>query len=278
MDDGRLALVDRVDGLMNYLVPTGEKPVAYQYEPPPGVPLRSGTYADHAMTIRNARPIAADLSLDRQGFIFAPSDTRVVDFYDDAEVKSVYYPECERLVLALTGAARVHVFDHTLRTAPTNARAKGVREPVHRVHNDYTEKSGPQRVRDLMGDEAEALLKHRFAIINVWRPIVGPVLDKPLGLCDAQTVAPGDIVPTDLKYPDRTGEVMSIAYNPAHHWYYFPRMQRNEAVLLKCFDSATDGRARFSAHSAFVDPTSPAGAPPRESIEIRTLVFYPRSA
>jgi len=278
MDDGRLALVDRVDGLMNYLVPTGEKPVAYQYEPPPGVPLRSGTYADHAMTIRNARPIAADLSLDRQGFIFAPSDTRVVDFYDDAEVKSVYYPECERLVLALTGAARVHVFDHTLRTAPTNARAKGVREPVHRVHNDYTEKSGPQRVRDLMGDEAEALLKHRFAIINVWRPIVGPVLDKPLGLCDAQTVAPGDIVPTDLKYPDRTGEVMSIAYNPAHHWYYFPRMQRNEAVLLKCFDSATDGRARFSAHSAFVDPTSPAGAPPRESIEIRTLVFYPPSA
>ena len=278
MDDGRLALVDRVDGLMNYLVPTGEKPVAYQYEPPPGIPLRSGTYADHAMTIRNARPVAADLSLDRQGFVFAPSDTKVVDLYDDAEVKSVYYPECERLVLALTGAARVHVFDHTLRTPPTNARAKGVREPVHRVHNDYTEKSGPQRVRDLMGDDAEALLKNRFAIINVWRPIVGPVLDKPLGLCDAQTMAPGDIVPTDLKYPDRTGEVMSIAYNPAHRWFYFPRMQRNEAVLLKCFDSATDGRARFSAHSAFDDPTSPVGAPPRESIEIRTLVFYPPSA
>jgi len=275
MDDGRLALSDRVDGLMNYLVPTGEKPVAYQYDPGPGVPLRSGTYADHSMPIRNARPLAADLSLDKQGFVFAPSETKVVDFYDDAEVKSVYYPECERLVLALTGAARVHVFDHTLRTAPEKARAKGVREPVHRVHNDYTDKSAPQRVRDLMGDEAEALLKNRFAIINVWRPIRGPVLDKPLGLCDAQSVAPGDIVPTDLKYPDRTGEVMSIAYNPAHRWFYFPRMQRNEAVLLKCFDSATDGRARFSAHSAFVDPTSPAGAPPRESIEIRTLVFYP---
>jgi len=169
------------------------------------------------------------------------------------------------------------VFDHTVRTAD-RAVERGLRTPVRSVHNDYTEKSGPQRVRDLMGDDAETLLKNRFAIINVWRPIRGPVLDKPLGLCDAQTMAPGDIVPTDLKYPDRTGEVMSIAYNPAHHWFYFPRMQRNEAVLLKCFDSTTDGRARFSAHSAFDDPTSPAGAPPRESIEIRTLVFYPPSA
>jgi hypothetical protein len=275
MDGDRLAAIDRVDGMMNYLVPNGEKPVAYQYDPPPGVPRRSGTYVDHSVAIRNGRLLAAELSLDKQGFILAPSATEVVDFYDDAEVKSVYYRECERLVLALTGAARVHVFDHTVRAA---ARAgNGVREPVHRVHNDYTEKSGPQRVRDLMGDEAEALLKNRFAIINVWRPISGPVLDKPLGLCDAQTVQPGDIVVTDLKYPDRTGEIMSIAYNPAHRWFYFPRLERDEAVLLKCFDSATDGRARFSAHSAFEDPTTPAGAPPRESIEIRTLVFFPPS-
>jgi len=271
MDGDRLGLIDRVDGVMNYLVPNGIRPVAYQYDPPPGVPRRSGDYADHVVPVRNARPLAAELSLDEQGFVFAPSDTAVADFYDDAEVKSVYYAECERLVLALTGAARVHIFDHTVRSA--GRPGNGVREPVHRVHNDYTEKSGPQRVRDLMGAEAESLLKRRFAIINVWRPIRGPVLQKPLGLCDARTVAPRDIVVTDLKYPDRTGEIMSIAYNPAHRWYYFPKMQRDEAVLLKCFDS-DKARSRFSAHSAFEDPTSSPDAPPRESIEVRTLVFY----
>jgi hypothetical protein len=153
-------------------------------------------------------------------------------------------------------------------------KENGAREPVKFAHNDYTVKSGPQRVCDLLPAEASELLKHRFAMINVWRPIRGPVQESPLGVCDARSIAPTDWVPSDLKYRDRTGEVYSITFNPNHRWFYFSRMQPNEATLLKCYDSMEDGRARFTAHSAFEDPSSPPDAAPRESIEVRTLVFF----
>jgi hypothetical protein len=146
---------------------------------------------------------------------------------------------------------------------------------VRFVHNDYTERSGPQRVRDLLSEEeAEARLRSRFAVINVWKPIRGPVLQAPLAVCDARSLRPEDLVPTDLKYRDRTGEVYSITFSPDHRWFYFSQMRAEEAMLIKCFDS-DGGRARFSAHTAFDDPTSPAEAPARESIEVRTLAFFP---
>ncbi|MCH7555186.1 MAG: hypothetical protein IIC08_04235 [Proteobacteria bacterium] len=155
------------------------------------------------------------------------------------------------------------------------AGAKAERAPVRLTHNDYTEKSGPQRVRDLFdADEAEALLAHRFAEINVWRPITGPVQRSPLALIDAQSLAPGDLVKADLVYEDRTGEIYHVAYNPDHLWFYFPAMERHEVVLIKGYDSATDGRARFTPHTAFDDPTTPEDAPPRESIEVRALAFF----
>jgi hypothetical protein len=129
-------------------------------------------------------------------------------------------------------------------------------------------------VRDLMGEEAEELLKGRVQVINMWRPIRGPLRDAPLAVCDSRTVAPDDLVPSDLVYRDRTGETYSVRYNAAHRWFYVPEMQPDEALLLKCFDSKTDGRARFAPHTAFEDPTAPADVLPRESIEIRTLVFH----
>jgi hypothetical protein len=142
------------------------------------------------------------------------------------------------------------------------------------AHNDYTIKSGPQRVRDLVGDlEAEELLKHRYAFINVWRPVRGPIEEFPLAVCDAKSMTLKDFVATDLKYRDRTGEVYSVAYNPTHRWFYFPRMRTEEALLLKCFDS-DEKRTRFTAHSGFEDPTSPPNAAPRESIEARTILFF----
>jgi len=130
----------------------------------------------------------------------------------------------------------------------------------------------------LMGDEAEALLKNRFAIINLWRPIRGPVLESPLALCDAQSLEEENLIAGDLKYPDRTGETYSITYNPNQRYYYFPKMQADEAVLIRCFDSALEGPHRFSPHTGFDDPTSPADAPPRERLEVRTLVFFPPGA
>jgi hypothetical protein len=143
------------------------------------------------------------------------------------------------------------------------------------VHNDYTAKSGPQRVRDLFGaDDAEALLRKRFAIINVWQPIAGPVETAPLALTDARSIAADDLVPLDLVYPDRTGEIYNVAFGPDHRWYYVPRMERTEALLIKGYDSLADGRARFTPHTAFDDPTTPADAAPRHSIEARTLAFF----
>lgn len=265
-----------VEADLTYLVDTGVKPVTYMPPPSGGETRRTGSYAPYRVAIRSARPIADALSLDRQGFSLARHDTAFAGFHDADAVRRVYYPEMARLVQAETGAARVEVFDHNVRIEGSPDRdAQGIRAPVRLVHNDYTAKSGPRRVRDLIGAEAaETLLKSRFAIINVWRPIAGPVETAPLALADARSIAPGDLVPLDLVYPDRTGEIYNVTFGPDHRWYYVPRMERHEAVLIKGYDSAEDGRARFTPHTAFDDPTTPADAAPRHSIEVRTLAFF----
>jgi hypothetical protein len=265
---------DHIETTVTYLADTSIKPVSYNPPPGTGVPRRIGNYASFPVLVRDARPIAADLSLDREAFVLTRHDTAVRDFYDADEVRRVYYPEIERLVAEQIGAQKVVVFDHTIRVAD-RAVERGLRAPVQLVHNDYTEKSGPQRVRDLLPpEEAEARLRRRFAEYNVWRPIAGPVEASPLGLVDASSIARDDLVTADLVYADRTGEIYHGRYNPEHRWFYFPLMQRHEAVLIKCYDSEKDGRARFSLHSAFDDPTTPADARPRESIEIRTFAFF----
>ena len=101
------------------------------------------------------------------------------------------------------------------------------------------------------------------------RPIRGPVQGTPLAVCDSRSIAQKDLVPTDLKH-----EVYMVTFNPKHRWFYFPDMEANEVLLIKGFDSMEDGRARFTAHAAFEDPTAPSPAPGRESIEARALVFY----
>jgi len=266
-----------VTAALQYITVSDEKPRSYMYEPPPGVPQISATYERHSTLIRSLRPVAQRLSLDAEGFRLLSHRSEVQDFYRDDEVRDRHYPEVEKLVARATGAACVVVFDHTVRS-----RREGVqlvagrvrRDPVPRVHNDYTAKSGPQRVRDLLAEEADALLRRRFSIINVWRPIRGPLQDFPLAVCDAQSVAADDLVATDLLYTDRTGETYNVRHNPAHRWFYAPRMSRDEVLLFRSYDSAEDGRARFVPHAAFEDPTAPRDALPRESIELRALAFY----
>ena len=258
-----------------YLADLSIKPVTYNPPIGAGVPRRDGNYRDFTVRIHNARLVASDLSLDRQAFVLAPHDTTMVDFYDKDEIRRTWEPEVEALIKRETGASKVVVFDHTIRAADRGVE-RGHRAPVRSVHNDYTEKSGPQRVRDLLPpDEAEARLKKRFVEINVWRNIShDPVEMAPLGFVDAQSIAPRDLAVCDLIYADRTGEIYVGVHNADHRWYYFPRMTREEAVLIKCYDSMTDGRARFSLHSAFDEPTSPAKPKPRESIETRTFAFF----
>jgi hypothetical protein len=262
--------------VLNYLEDRSQKPYTYMYTPPAGEPERSGRYGKFPVSIYNGRPVQRQLTLDKQGFLLTRHETTVENFYNPKEVESVYYTELVELVKKVTGATKVVVFDHNVRCATMAERGEnGARPPVKMAHNDYTLKSGPQRVRDLLpADEAEWLLRHRFMEINVWRPIRGPVQSSPLAVCDAQSMTLQDFVATDLRYRDRTGEVYSVAYNPNHRWFYFPSMESHEVLFLKGYDSADDGRARFTAHTSFEDPTTTPDAPARESIEARMLVFF----
>lgn len=266
-----------VEAELNYLVPTTERPRRFAYDPPPDAARTTARTAPVRVRIRDGRPIAGVLTLDRHGFTLIRHRSAVRDFYDDAEVKAVYYAEAIHILRRLTGASRIHVFDHTIvqSTAGTAGRRDGVRPPVGRVHVDHTARSGPQRVRELMPTDAQELLRGRVQVIKLWRSVRGPLLDRPLAVCDARSVDPLDLVPTDLIDRERSGETYSVTYRPSHRWYYFSGMDRDEVLLLKCFDSALDGRARFAPHSAFADPTTPYDAPLRESIALRTLVFHP---
>jgi hypothetical protein len=276
LQNEKIAALSFVTGDLNYLADPLDRPRTYTFEPPSGEPKSNIVPEPHSVPIHDIRPIGDTVSLDREGFALVRQTSSVKDFYDENEVRSIYYPEAERLIKEATGADRVFVFDHTVRKRVQGAadRDGGLRQPVARVHVDHTEKSGSQRVRDLIPGEADELLKGRVQIVNLWRPIRGPLLDSPLAVCDARTVKPDELVASDLVYPDRVGETYSVKYNPDHRWFYVPRMTADEILLLKCFDSKTDGRARFAPHSAFVDPTTPLDAPPRESIELRTLVFH----
>jgi hypothetical protein len=262
-----------IEAELNYVKNDGQKIVV---EPVGGGSAEMktlGTLDPHSVIIRNGRKF--ETSLDGEGFLLAWHETAVTDFFDEAQLRDIYYKEMVDLIKMHSGAKRVVVFDHTLRTADDADRAaRNIREVVPRVHNDYTEWSGPQRVRDLLPDEAGTLLEGRFAIIQVWRPIRNPVETFPLAMCDARSISDNDLIVTERRHPNRIGQTYSVSYNPDHRWFWFPLQRREEAIVFKVYDSLTDGRARWTAHTAFADPTSPPNARARESIEIRTLAFF----
>jgi hypothetical protein len=267
--------LSEVEALVSYITPGERKPFAYEFEPPAGVPRRSGSYRNYPVRIRDARSLKPAPTLDVQGFALREHRTRVVDFYDKDEVVRVYYPELEKLVKEATGASSVVVFDHSVCGNSESSRSgTTIHEPVHRVHNDYTAQSALRRVRDVVPEEdAEWLLRYRIVELNVWRPIRGPLKTMPLAVLDARSLHPADFVASDLIYRDRVGEIYYVAHRPQHEWYYFPDMRRDEALLMKCFDT-DESVSRFGAHAAFRHPRTAANAPPRESIEARTFAFF----
>lgn len=265
--------LESVDAVMNYTEVSAERPAFYIYEPEPGKKQNSRIADKHTIPFYDVRPEMDDVDLDDNGFCFIRDPLPGLDFFDPDTVRDKYYSKCVELVKRVTGASRVIAFDH-------NVRDKGLADrpeidiPVRYAHNDYTDTSSPQRVHDLMGDEATGLLERRYMFINVWRALRGPVLDTPLAVCDASSLGADDFIPTDLKYRDRTGEIYSFSFSENHRWYFLRNMQDDEILLLKCFDSATDGRARYTAHSAFRDPRAPADVLPRRSIEVRTIAYF----
>jgi hypothetical protein len=269
------AMSAAVTAAITYAVDTGEKPVNETIEAGGQIRRRSGATEQRVVSIANGRAAPEPLALERNGFVLADHATAMRDFFDSDELKRVYYAEIVALVKRTSGASRVVVFDHTLRSGDDRERdAKKLREPVLWAHNDYTEWSGPQRVREILGDEAEGLMRARFAIIQVWRAIAEPIRSNPLAMADARSVAMADLLPAERRYPNRVGETYQLRYNPAHRWFYFPEMRRDEAIVFKVYDSMTDGRARFTPHVSFEDPNTPPGAPPRQSIEVRTMAFF----
>jgi hypothetical protein len=264
-----------VNAALTFITPQDTKPVFESSAITGGAPRVFFDTERHTVAIHDMRPFADGFTLDHEGFELLQHET-VANLYDDDAVENVYYPEIEALLRAVTGASRVVIFDAT-RRSDAGAGAKnrdGLRGPASRVHVDYTAKSGPQRVKDLFGeDEAKRLFDSgaRIIQINVWRPIRGPVQRSPLALADASSVAPENLVATDQVFPDRVGEIYHLAHDPAQRWYYAPEMTPDEVLLIKGYDSLTD-RARFTPHGAFDLPDTPESAPPRESIEVRTLV------
>ncbi|SMF12979.1 hypothetical protein SAMN06265365_105174 [Tistlia consotensis] len=264
---------------LTFIVPTETKPRFYSSAWTGGAPQMLFDSERHVVPVHDMRPLEGALSLDREGFELLRHRSAVADLYDDEAIESRYKPEIEDLLKGATGADRVVVFDVTRRSDDgTGARNRdGLRGPASRVHVDYTEASGPQRVRDILGEAEAARLAEsgaRIVQVNVWRPIRGPVERSPLALADAGTVRPRELVATDQIFPDRVGEIYHLSYAPTQRWYFAPRMTPDEVLLIKGWDSLDDGRARFTPHSAVELPDTPAAAAPRESIEVRTLMIF----
>jgi hypothetical protein len=262
---------------IRYLVPSGTKPIYIASRGGADAALRIGAeFGDREVFIHDARQMGQAARLDREGFSLQEHVSGVDDFYISELVQARYGEEIGKLVVSVSGASEALVFDHTLRSDSRTIRSEhSIREPASVIHNDYTDASAEKRLRDLLpGQEAERWLKHRFAIINVWRSIAGPVFNSPLACCDARTIASEDLVASERRAKERIGELELVSWNPAHRWYYYPEMGVDEVLLIKTFDSARDGRARRSIHTAFSNPLAPPDAPPRESIESRLLVLF----
>ncbi len=274
-----LAQTAEVTARLSYVVPGAETPRSYVVPPPPGVPWESAQFDERPVAIADGRRAARDTALDREGFALFDAPSQLADFSDRQAVSAIYYAECVALARAATGATRAIVFDHLLRRREAGAalnfgRSHAGRAGANaRIHNDYTEASGRRRLSLVLGEEATRAPARRFGIVNIWRPTRGPVLDAPLAVCDARSVSPGDLVPAEVMYANRIGEIYFVKHSPRHRWSYFPAMVAREALVFKQFDSA-EGVARFTPHAAFEHPHAPADAPPRESIEVRCLVIY----
>ena len=230
-----------------------------------------GTFQRRSVTIRNGRRLEREPSLDDEGFLFARHTSMMQNFYDDGEIRRTYYPEMEALAKRLTCAGKVHVFDHTVRGKSGTRGTVEVELPSEMLHCDLTERAALETLQ-LVAPEAMATLPQgRVMQLNLWRPIVGPLMTLPLAVCDGRSIAPESCVLTPLVRPDLSSEFLTLAHDPGQRWAYLPAMQTDEVIVLKNYDS-DPAMSPFCVHGAFVDPSAPSDAAPRESIEIRVFV------
>jgi len=265
-----------IEAKVNYIIDTGETPILYVDWPEEEHNARPPNYEARNCRIHDGRPLADQFSLPTHGFTFIKHRSAVEDFYDPKSVSNTYDAEVAKLIKSRMGATKVLVFDHTFRTANDEVAIKNsTRAPVKAAHNDYTESSARQRLRDFLPEnDAEVQLNRRFAIVQTWRPIRYPVQSEPFAICDGRSIPQHGFVTLLRRYRHRTAETYHISYNPDHLWYYFPQMAPDEVIIFKVFDSDHSQGVPFTAHTAFDDPNTPANARMRESVESRALVFF----
>jgi len=297
MDRHETATIPFVETTMSYIDPAYGPTVLYEY----ARTENTHHYDPRPTRIHDARADRS-LSFERNGFTLVRHDTKVTDFRDAAQVKRIYYPEIETLVRELTGAEKVIAFGDVLRSDdPTkhklvlpedgidpdrvfiDSARQGATVPPMQVHDtannphiDFNEKTLRRMAGPMLGDDAPKFANKRVAMINLWRGIE-TVQRKPLAVCDASTVTADDLVlgliGTRPEDPGDFLEGFNIAYSPRHRWYYYPRMRPEELLVFKLCDSDST-KPQLTAHTAIDDPSSPPGAPPRQSIEIRTIAFF----
>jgi hypothetical protein len=273
---------DTVRANFQFIVPPPDNAAPYQHinAEADGNRKRNYSLETKQVNVENIRGREKEFNIDNSGFQYFRKPAQTTDFSNDAVIEKTYHQECIDVVKELTGASRVVIFDHTVRRRQPgeNDDSPQKRQPVSQAHVDQTPRAAIARVhKHLPADEAPELLKKRFQLINIWRPIHNIALDWPLALCDFRSVDKDrDAIPVALIYPNREpGETYNIRHNENHQWKYLRGMEPDEGVLIKCYDSVQDGSvAHFTPHTGFEDPSTPADAPLRQSIEVRALVFY----
>ena len=262
-----------VTAALNYIKPDATATPEVVYSGGDAPQSYNEAYAFMDAPIIDGRANSENFDIHTQGFQLITSPTRFSGFDNQDAVEGAYYDEVKAIVRKTTGAKEVFVFDHIVRLGEKNSR----RKPAHHVHNDYSERTAHIRAEERIGAARFAALKDRRMIqINVWRPLVGLVQRSPLAFCDATTIEPKDLIPTNIHFPDtgHVGEIYALRKNLRQCWYYFSEMTHDEAVLIKGYDSLTDGTARFTPHTAFEYPDQDPSIPARKSIETRTFAFY----
>ncbi len=258
---------------LNYIRPDADKAPEVFYSGGSSPQTYSDEYAFMSAEIADCRTAADQLAIHTNGFELANFPTQHSNFDDEQAIAGTYYDEIKSIVRQVTGAKDVFVFDHTVRRGQHGSK----RKPAHHVHNDYTEKTALSRAEEMIGEAAFAkMISRRMIQINVWRPLVDVVRRSPLTFCDASSIERKDLIPTKIHFPDtnHVGEIFALRKQAGQRWSYFSEMTHDEVVLIKGFDTQTEGIARFTPHTAFEYPDQDPSIPPRESIETRTFAFY----
>ncbi|KAI0107202.1 hypothetical protein GGR51DRAFT_571132 [Nemania sp. FL0031] len=251
-----------------------------------GFPRLNYSNQEYSVKVTDGRPIKNEFDINVHGFAYH-TDHSITDEVleilredDKALVIRDYYPLVEALVKEKTGASRVVIFDHTLRrrdpALTPGDNPNGKEQPASLVHCDQSPVGAIRRVYRHLGNEADKLLQGRAQIINVWRPLRGPVQEWPLATMDSRSLKELNIHPTNIfKYQyELQGQTVSITHSPDQRWYYLDQQQTNEVTFIKIWDNQDNATAKLCAHCAFPHPKTPPNAPPRESMEVRCLVFY----